>query len=434
MKFYSTNKKSPFGSLKEVVMRGMPLDKGLYMPERIPKLDKQFFQELTKDSWKPLCLKVAEAFIGEDVSKEVIREIIDDAFYFDAPLVELEKGLYILELFHGPTLSFKDFGSRFMARLISFFLKEKSEKKLCVLVATSGDTGSAVGNGFLGVQGIDVVILYPKGKVSRIQEQQMATMGRNVEALEIEGTFDDCQKLVKEAFADLSLQEKISLTSANSINFARLLPQMFYYIYAYAQLKERSKPFVFSVPSGNFGNLVAGLFAGQMGLPVHHYIASTNRNNSVPEYLKSGVFRPRASVRTISNSMDVGNPSNFGRMLDLYGNSRDKMSEKIYGASFNDDETREAIVHVKNKYAYLMDPHGAVGYLGLCQYLKTQAEPINGIVLETAHPAKFLEEVQAVVKEEVKIPENLQRDLELEKKTTVIPNHYEALKNFLLSF
>lgn len=431
MKFISTNKISPEVSLKEAVMQGMPEDKGLFMPKSLPTLPQDFFQHIRPDSWEKICETVAEVYLSDDIPSDALKKVVHDALNFEAPLVKISEGVHCLELFHGPTQAFKDFGARFMARLMGYFRKDDDED-LHILVATSGDTGSAVGHGFLGVEGIKVWILYPKGKVSLIQEKQLTTLGQNITALEIEGTFDDCQRLVKEAFTDSELRKKVSMTSANSINFARLLPQAFYYIHAFTQLEKQELPVVFSVPSGNFGNLVAGLFAKSLGLPVEKFVAATNINDVVPEYFETGVFRPRPSVQTISNSMDVGNPSNFGRLLALFDNDRDRMHRTIYGTRFTDEETRSAIAEVYQSHGYIMDTHGAVGYLGLKEYTQTLSHPVNGIFLGTAHPAKFLDEVQPLIEETIQLPKGLQEAMDKPKESKILAADYQAFKKFLL--
>jgi len=432
MKFYSTNNKNNVATMREAVLGGLSPDGGLYMPEYIPRLDSSFFEKISSMSFQEISLSVAEKFFQDDVPLEKLKNIIQDAFTFDIPLVTLGDSAYILELFHGPTLAFKDFGARFMARLISFFL-HKTNQELTILVATSGDTGSAVASGFYQVQGIRVVILYPSKKVSELQEKQLTTMGANIISLEVEGTFDDCQRLVKEAFRDEELRGNITLTSANSINIARLLPQSFYYFYAYAQLPDKNLPIVFSVPCGNFGNLTAGLIAKKMGLPVARFIASTNINDVVPEYLRTGIFTPRPSRETYSNAMDVGNPSNFVRMQELYNYNVDKMKQDISGFNFSDAETIETIREVWKKFQYTLDPHGAIGYRGLKSYLSQTTLPINGIVLETAHPAKFISTIEQALKRPIKIPARLEEYLNKEKKATNISSEYIELKNFLLN-
>jgi len=431
MRFYSTNQKSPNASLRESVLQGMPDDSGLFMPEGIPKMPEDFFKHIEKLSFQEVAFQVAQHLLGDDLSDPVLQQIIEDAINFDAPLVSITENISTLELFHGPTLAFKDFGARFMARLFSYFVQH-NDQELTILVATSGDTGSAVAHGFYKVPGIRVIILYPANKVSRIQEQQFTTLGENIIALEVDGTFDDCQRLVKAAFTDKSLNEKLQLTSANSINIARLIPQSFYYFYAYAQIGHKSNPIVISVPSGNYGNLTAGLIAKKMGLPVHKFLAASNANDIVPEYLQSGEFNPRDSVETISNAMDVGNPSNFARILELYKNDLSAIRSDIYGVSFTDAETRQGTQEVDSEFNYTMDPHGAVGYLALRNYLDSHDQNYTGIFLETAHPAKFLEHVQPLVNHKVEIPKRLQASLAIEKKSISMEASLEDLKAFLL--
>lgn len=431
MHFYSTNHKSPNVFFKKAVLQGMPNDGGLYMPERVPEMPEEFFGNINTLSFQEISFRVAKTLLGDDLSESVLQEIIEDAINFDAPLVPLTENISTLELFHGPTLAFKDFGARFMARLFSYFVKNDN-RELTILVATSGDTGSAVAHGFYRVPGVRVVILYPANKVSRIQEQQFTTLGENITALEIDGTFDDCQRLVKAAFTDRNLNEQLQLTSANSINIARLIPQTFYYFYGYAQLHGKSNSVVLSVPSGNYGNLTAGLIAKKMGLPIHQFLAASNANDIIPEYLQSGKFNPRPSVETISNAMDVGDPSNFARILELYKNDLSVIRGDIFGASFTDDETRDAIQEVDSKYNYTMDPHGAVGFLALRNYLESQDQKFSGIFLETAHPAKFLEHVQPLVNHKVEIPERLEASLEKAKKSIPMEASLEDLKAFLL--
>ena len=367
MKFYSTNNKDLKVDLRTAVTQGLAPDNGLYMPEKIPALPRSFFDTIEDLPLREIALSVARNFVGEDIPGSVLERIIEHTIQFDVPLVAVEEDTYALELFHGPTMAFKDFGARFMSQLLGYFAAQQ-DREIVILVATSGDTGSAVANGFLGVKGTRVVVLYPTGKVSEIQEKQFTTLGDNITALEVEGTFDDCQRLVKEAFLDRDLGARFFLTSANSINIARLIPQSFYYFHAYAQLKRRKEPVVFSIPSGNFGNLTGGLLAWRMGLPVHKFIAATNSNDVVPQYLKNGLFSPRPSRQTISNAMDVGNPSNFVRILDLFDGKFDALSHMISGYSFTDDETSQAMRSVYEKHNYLMDPHGAVAYLGWMAY------------------------------------------------------------------
>ena len=429
MKYFSTNNKELRYSFKEAVIKGLAPDKGLFFPVEIPKLSNQFFNDLPNKNLAEIGFEIARYFVGEDISEKELKKISKEVFNFPIPLVKVEEGVYVLELFHGPTCAFKDVGARFMSRCLSAFAKE-SKKEITILVATSGDTGSAVANGFLGVEGVNVIILYPKGKVSHIQEQQLTTMGQNITALEVEGTFDDCQALVKEAFADIELNEKYKLTSANSINIARLLPQSFYYFYAWAQLQEKNKKIIVSVPSGNYGNLTGGLLAKQMGLPIHNFVAAANRNKIVPDYLVSGKYKPKPSVQTISNAMDVGAPSNFSRMMEIYKENYSDAIKDLKGAWYSDDETKGVMKEVFDRESYVLDPHGAVGYLGLKKYLNKKKEV--GIFLETAHPAKFKDTVEKVIEKEVEIPKYLQECLKKEKKSIVIGKEFKTFKNYLL--
>ncbi len=429
MKFYSTNNKSLKVSFRDAVLKGLGDDNGLFMPEEIPLLDRGFIDSIRLLTPEEISFEIANAFLRNDIPTERLQQIVKEAINFRIPLVNVHDNIYSLELFHGPTLAFKDVGARFMARVLSFLL-EKESQDVTVLVATSGDTGSAVASGFLGVKGIKVVILYPSGKVSEIQEKQLTTLGQNITAIEVKGTFDDCQALVKKAFLDKELTNSITLTSANSINIARLLPQSFYYFIAYAQLPQNDLPVVISVPSGNFGNLTAGLIAKRMGLPIDKFIAATNVNDVIPKYLSNGTFSPRPSVQTISNAMDVGNPSNFARMLDLYSHDLEKMRQDISGCSFRDDETREIMKKVYQDYGYLLDTHGAVGYAALSKYLGDNKA--NGIFLETAHPAKFLDVVEEVIESKIQIPERLKSYLSESKESILIGNSYDSLKSVLL--
>ena len=433
MKYYSTNKNTSDVSLKEAVIKGLASDNGLFMPERIEKFDPSFFETIQNLSFQEIALEVATKFFGEDIEHQKLKEIVFDTLQFDCPVVHVDGSIYSLELFHGPTLAFKDVGARFMARLLQYFLG-KTEEQVNVLVATSGDTGSAVANGFLGVEGIHVYVLYPKGKVSNIQESQFTTLGQNITALEIDGTFDDCQHLVKTAFLDKELNEQLELTSANSINVARFLPQAFYYFNAYARLKEagvlESKELVVSVPSGNFGNLTAGLIACEMGLPIRKFIAANNENDVVFEYLKSGKYNTRPSVETIANAMDVGAPSNFVRILDLYNHSHQLISEKIKGFRFSDNEIREVIRKVYDDSGYLCDPHGACGYESLNKCLNNNQV---GVFLETAHPAKFTETVEGVIGNgKVTLPKKLAEFLKGDKKIKSLNKEYQVFKRILL--
>lgn len=430
MKFYSTNGESPMVGLEEAVMNGFAPDGGLYMPFSIPHFSNDFFKRADSSSFQDIALEVGKHFFMPVAPESTLKAIVRESFDFNIPIVELDKHLYVLELFHGPTCAFKDFAARFIARLFGFFA-ERSQKEITILVATSGDTGSAVAHGFLNVSGVKVIILYPSGKVSPLQEKQLAGMGENITALEIQGTFDDCQKLVKQTFLDRELRRRMTLASANSINIARLLPQSFYYAYLCARLKDKKLPIVVSVPSGNFGNLTAGIIAKKMGAPISKFVASTNSNDVVPRYLDTGDFQPKPSVSTISNAMDVGNPSNFARMLALYANNASEMRKDIYGASFSDIATRDAISSVFSKYHYIMDPHGAVAYLGLLDFVN-KFKGYMGVFLETAHPAKFFEEVEKVVKEPVPMPNRLKSYLKREKRATLLNNDFQELKSFLL--
>jgi threonine synthase len=425
MRYYSTKQKSDLVSLREAVLKGLPSDNGLFMPERIPTLQVSPGQSLADIA----CL-AAEQFLEGDLPAEVIHQIAREAIDFEAPLVRLDDDLHVLELFHGPTLAFKDFGARFMARLMGWLVSNDDEP-LDILVATSGDTGSAVASGFLGIEGIRVVILYPSGKVSPLQEKQLTTLGQNITALEIDGTFDDCQNLVKQAFLDTELAAARRLSSANSINIARLIPQTFYYLYAASRDIFQGKPLVFSVPSGNFGNLCAGVMAKRMGAPIAGFIASTNRNDGVPQYLATGRFQPRPSGPTISNAMDVGNPSNFWRLMDLYGHDLERMRGDIAGFAFSDEATREAMREVYRGNGYVMDPHGAVGYLGWQAYKATHPGAC-GIVLETAHPAKFQETVEETLGIQIEIPLQLKEAARKPKTAVSIPADYGALRDFLV--
>ena len=431
MKYYSTNHNSEDVSLSQAVVKGLAPDRGLYMPERLAKLDKSFFDEIDKLSFQELSFRVASAFFGEDIPADDLRKIVYDTLSFETPVVEVEPGIYSLELYHGPTLAFKDVGARFMARLLGYF--NKNEKDLVnVLVATSGDTGSAVANGFLGVPGIHVYVLYPKGKVSPIQECQFTTLGQNITAVQVDGVFDDCQALVKNAFMDADLNSKMKLTSANSINVARFLPQAFYYFNAYAQMKRMGKAdnLVFCVPSGNFGNITAGLFGWEMGLPVKRFIAANNANDIFFNYLKSGIYCPKPSVQTIANAMDVGDPSNFARILALYNNDHQVISSKISGATYTDNQIAETLKEVFKRTGYLMDPHGTCGY----RALKEQLQPGEcGVFLETAHPAKFKEKVDSITGDNVAIPERLLAFMKGEKKNIETGKDYESFKSLLLN-
>lgn len=431
MKYYSTNNKTEIASLQEAVVKGLAPDKGLYMPENIKKLPLSFFDNITDMSFQEIACNVVDAFFGEDIEPEILKNIVYDTLNFDIPLVYVADNIYSLELFHGPTLAFKDVGARFMARLLGYFIRKQGQKDVKVLVATSGDTGSAVANGFLGVDGIQVYVLYPKGKVSRIQECQFTTLGQNITAIEIDGTFDDCQSLVKTAFLDSELDQKLNLTSANSINVARFLPQAFYYFYAYAQLVRLGKAenVVFSVPSGNFGNITAGLIAKRMGLPVKRFIAANNANNVFFEYLQSGKYNPRPSVQTVANAMDVGDPSNFVRVLDLYNHSLEDIKKDILSFWYSDEEIMSVVNDTYDNAGYLLDPHGACAYKALRDNLGTDE---TGIFLETAHSAKFLETVESAVKQKISIPDKLKTFMEKEIKKVEMDADFNTLKRYLL--
>lgn len=431
MKFYSTNNPDLRVDLKQAVTQGLAPDNGLYMPTEIPALPEEFFNTIQQKSFQEIAFAVASNLIGNDIPKAELKRIVEHTLQFDAPAVKVEQGIYALELFHGPTLAFKDFGARFMSQLLGYFAQQQKQE-IVILVATSGDTGSAVANGFLGVPGTRVVVLYPSGKVSEIQEKQFTTLDQNITALEVSGTFDDCQRLVKQAFLNEELRKKFFLTSANSINIARLIPQSFYYFHAYAQLKELKKPIVFSIPSGNFGNITGGLLAKRMGLPTYKFIAATNINDVVPEYFKTGRFTPRPSEQTISNAMDVGNPSNFVRMLELYRGSLDTLLNEISGYAFTDEQTSDAMRQVFLKENYVLDPHGAIGYLGLKNFLQDTKEDVTGVFLETAHPAKFKEVVEKVLDRSIEVPPALQIFLKRQKKTIKMTSDFFAFRDFLL--
>ena len=432
MKFYSTNNPGHKVSLKEAVIKGLAPDQGLYMPESVPVLSQAFFEQLPQMSFQEMGYEVISALFKEDLTQAQIKELVDHTLSFDAPLVKVEEGIYALELFHGPTLAFKDFGARFCSKLMSV-LMEGEQRKVRVLVATSGDTGSAVANGFFKVPGVEVIILYPKGKVSELQEMQFTTLGENISCLKVEGVFDDCQKLVKEAFLDEDLNRKMMLTSANSINVARWIPQSLYYFYACSRLPKNHKKLVFSVPSGNFGNLGAGILAEIMGLPIDVFIASTNLNKVVPEFLEGSSFTAKPSVQTISNSMDVGNPSNFYRLLALYGNDENLFKEKVKGFFFDDDETGQAMKKVKSENGYIMDPHGAVGYLGLKKFMDQNPGEYLGVFLETAHPGKFKAVVDEVLGIDLQLPERLRNFLTGNKKVETLENDFGAFRSYLLN-
>ena len=432
MKYYSTNGKAPIADLHKAVVKGLAEDRGLYMPERINKLPKEFFDNIEKMSFQEIAYTVASAFFGEDVDPDALHDIVYDTLQFDCPVVNVKNNIYTLELFHGPTLAFKDVGARFMARLLQYFIKqENNHKEVNVLVATSGDTGSAVANGFLGVDGIHVYVLYPKGKVSPIQECQFTTLGKNITAIEVDGVFDDCQALVKNAFMDAELNEHMKLTSANSINVARFLPQAFYYFNAYARMKEQGKAdnLVMCVPSGNFGNICAALFGHEMGLPIKRFIAANNANDIFYKYLQTGKYEPKPSKQTLANAMDVGDPSNFARIYDLYGKSHEKITLLISGATYNDDQIKDTMRECYKASGYILDPHGACGYQALKEGLQSDE---FGVFCETAHPAKFKEKVDKILDIDVEIPERLANFMKGTKQSVPMSKDFKDFKDYLL--
>ncbi|MBQ7156893.1 MAG: threonine synthase [Bacteroidaceae bacterium] len=431
MNYYSTNGTAPIASLEKAVVKGLAEDKGLYMPERIKPLPQSFFDNIENLSFQEIAYTVADAFFGEDVDAESLKKIVYDTLAFDVPAVKVTDNIYSLELFHGPTLAFKDVGARFMARLLQYFLKKEGKEQVNVLVATSGDTGSAVANGFLGVDGIRVYVLYPKGKVSPIQECQFTTLGQNITAIEVDGVFDDCQALVKSAFMDADLNAHMKLTSANSINVARFLPQSFYYFYAYAQMKKKglADNLVVCVPSGNFGNICSALFGKRMGLPVKRFIAANNANDIFFKYLQTGEYNPKPSVQTIANAMDVGDPSNFARIYDLYKKSHAAICADISGATYSDEQIAQTIKDVKAKTGYVCDPHGACGYRALDEGLK---DGEVGVFLETAHPAKFKDTVDKILGEDIAIPAKLAAFMKGTKQSVPMGKDFESFKAFLL--
>ncbi len=430
MNYYSLNKKAPITDFKNAVIKGLAPDKGLYFPEHITPLPKSFFNNIEKLSYHDIAFETIKQFVLPDIPENVLKQIIEETLSFDFPIVQLHEHISVLELFHGPTMAFKDVGARFMARCLGYF-NQNNDKEVTVLVATSGDTGGAVANGFLGVKGVNVVILYPSGKVSDIQEKQLTTLGKNIKALEVKGVFDDCQDMVKQAFLDEDLTSKMQLTSANSINVARWLPQLFYFMFAYKQLHKTYKNIVFSVPSGNFGNICAGMMAQQLGLPVEHFIASNNANNVVTEYLNTEIFNAKPSIQTISNAMDVGNPSNFVRIQEIYKNDFKTLKENLSSYSFSDRQTKEAIKELYNDYSYVSDPHGAVGYLGCKSYLKKHTDT-HCVFLETAHPTKFLDIVEDTIRENIDLPEQILSVMDKKKKSIRIST-YDELKSYLLN-
>ena len=431
MKYYSTNGKAPLATLHEAVVKGLAGDRGLYMPESIKKLPQSFFDNIERLSFQELSYVVAQAFFGDDVNEEDLKRIVYDTLSFDCPVAQVTDSIYSLELFHGPTLAFKDVGARFMARLLQYFIRQEGREQVNVLVATSGDTGSAVANGFLGVDGIHVYVLYPKGKVSKIQESQFTTLGKNITAVEVDGVFDDCQALVKSAFMDEELNKHMKLTSANSINVARFLPQAFYYFNAYARMKElgKSENMVVCVPSGNFGNITAALFGHRMGLPIKRFIAANNANDIFYNYLQTGKYEPKASRQTIANAMDVGDPSNFARIYDLYHGDHALVSSLISGATYCDDQIRDTMRKCFSDNKYILDPHGACGFRALSEQLQAGE---YGVFCETAHPAKFKETVEATIGAEVEIPERLAAFMKGKKQSVEMAKDFSSFKDFLM--
>lgn len=433
MNYYSTNGTAPMADLKKAVVKGLAEDRGLYMPEHIKTLPQAFFDNIQDMSFRDIAYNVAAAFFGEDVDGDALQDIVYDTLSFDCPVVKVTDNIYSLELFHGPTLAFKDVGARFMARLLQYFLcRSGNDERVNVLVATSGDTGSAVANGFLGVEGIHVYVLYPKGKVSPIQECQFTTLGHNITAIEVDGVFDDCQALVKSAFMDAELNEHMRLTSANSINVARFLPQAFYYFNAYAQLRRQGKAnsMVVCVPSGNFGNICAGLFAKRMGLPIKHFIAANNANDVFYQYLQTGIYTPQPSIQTIANAMDVGDPSNFARIYDLYGKDWKAIRSDISGATYTDKQIADTMRQVFKTTEYVCDPHGACGFRALSERLR---DGETGVFLETAHPAKFKQTVDNILGSDIEIPAKLQAFMNGKKQSVAMSSDFKAFKQFLLS-
>ena len=431
MRYRSTARQAPLTSLRGAVLRGLAPDGGLYMPVEIARRSPEELEEFRRLPFTEVCFRVVKPFAGPEVPEEVLWEVVSEAINFPVNLISLTPALHILELFHGPTLAFKDFGARFMARLLGYFVRDEA-RPLTVLVATSGDTGSAVAPGFLGVPGIRVVILYPSKRISEAQEKQFTTLGQNITALEVSGSFDDCQRLVKQAFSDAELNQRAFLTSANSINIGRLLPQMFYHVAAYRQLPVASVPLIVSVPSGNFGNLTAGIFAKRIGLPVARFIASTNANDIVPQYLRTGEFHPRQATPTYSNAMDVGSPNNFPRLLDLCRNRLELLQREIWGHSATDDETLAAMKSIHERFHYIADPHTAVGILGWEAYRREHPEPAQGLVLATAHPAKFADVVARAIGAAPLLPERLAAHLRLPKLSLSMSAQYDDFKQFLL--
>ena len=431
MKYYSLNKTSPAVDFKEATIRGLAPDKGLYFPESLPHIDKDFFSRINDIADEEIAFKVIKPYVGNEIPEDELRRIVAETINFEIPLKKINETIFSLELFHGPTLAFKDVGARFMSRCLGYFVKN-NDKKVTVLVATSGDTGGAVANGFYNVDGVEVVILYPSGKVSYVQEKQLVTLGNNIHAIEINGTFDDCQQLVKRAFSDEHLNKQLFLTSANSINVARWLPQQFYYFFAWKQWPDKNNPPVISVPSGNFGNICAGLLAYFSGLPARHFIAACNANKVVPDFLQTQNYIPQKAIATISNAMDVGDPSNFVRILRLFNYQFIDLKNTLSSYSISDEETRQTMKEVYDKENYLLDPHGAVAYLALKNYLE-QHPGEQGLFLETAHPVKFYDVVEPVIHQQIPIPESVQSILNKEKQSILMEADFNDLKEYLLN-
>lgn len=431
MKYYSLNKQSPAVDFATANILGQAPDKGLYFPETIPQVSKELIENIENYSNEAIALEVIKPYIGNAIPKNEQERIVSETVNFEIPLVKITDDIFSLELFNGPTLAFKDVGARFMSRCLGYFAKDNSEK-VTVLVATSGDTGGAVANGFYDVEGVEVVILYPSGKVSSVQEKQLTTLGKNIHALEVDGTFDECQQMVKAAFADAELNQRIKLTSANSINVARWLPQQFYYFYLWKQWKDKSNALVVTVPSGNFGNICAGLLAQQSGLPIKHFIAACNVNDTVPDFLRTGNYQPKKAVPTISNAMDVGDPSNFIRIMEMFQQQSDELKQTLTGYTISDDETKATLVSVLKENSYLLDPHGAVAYSALQQY-QAQHPNTKGVILETAHPVKFYDVIEPLINETIPVPESVSEQIKKEKVSTRISANSQELKNYLLS-
>ena len=430
MNYYSLNKQAPISSFANAVIKGLAPDRGLYFPQQIEPLPKEFFDTIDNKSFDEIAFETIKQFVVPEIPENILKQIVKETLSFDFPVVSINDSISTLELFHGPTMAFKDVGARFMARCLGYFNKDNNNE-VTVLVATSGDTGGAVANGFLGVKGVNVVILYPSGKVSDIQEKQLTSLGQNIRALEVDGVFDDCQDMVKKAFLDESITSKMQLTSANSINVARWLPQLFYFMFAYKQLHNQHDDIVFVVPSGNFGNICAGMVAQQLGLPVKHFVAANNANHVVTTYLQTESYDPQPTTPTISNAMDVGNPSNFVRIQEIYGHDFDRLKQNLSSYHYSDDETRSAMLELYQNYSYIADPHGAVGYLGCKDYLEVNPNA-HCVFLETAHPVKFLDVVEDTVEKSVPIPEQIKAVMDKEKVATRIKS-YEDLKSFLIN-